>query len=364
MYLKDGAKNISDAEKDKITLDTVAPSCRLWDESTTWTNGNRTIRYGCNDDGSGCKQVEKGNQLFQTTAKTGIIKNYTIEDNAGNVNNCNGISANVYVDKTAPSCGNLSITSATTNGLNGNVSCLENTNESGCESSSSTFSNLASSSSEVIIKDIVGNSTNCTIDISGKTVEYCSNDYTLSNSKCVYTADATEVSGCPSGYTENPNSSGNTRCYKDVGEPSYSYSCSFSFASNLRWKEPNIINGTNYGGYQCWYYNWNVTNETYNCSSRNDRWLFNEWTYHSNNPTQRKNCVFLAIEIPYCSSGSESGGRCYEYSAKTATTYECSKGTYDSSIEKCIVTEDPSYKCPDNYTEYNDSGYCYKKGWE
>ena len=101
LYLKDGARNIASKE-DRITLDTEGPSCKLWGESTTWTNGNRTIKWGC-EDKNGCKVEEKGSKEYTTTIKIGDeISAYEIEDMLGNKTTCSGLQPNVYVDKDKP----------------------------------------------------------------------------------------------------------------------------------------------------------------------------------------------------------------------------------------------------------------------
>ena len=86
-------------------LDTTPPTCTSSGGSTTWTNGNRTITYGCkdNDGGTGCATGFKGGTVtVSTTNKTYIVPAYTIKDNAGNVTHCPAKTVNTYVDKTNP----------------------------------------------------------------------------------------------------------------------------------------------------------------------------------------------------------------------------------------------------------------------
>ena len=107
VYVKyrDRAGNESATQiSDTIILDTVNPTCTYTGESTTWTNANRTITTGCIDPTSGCDPVYSGGvTTFTTTTQTGTLTSYTIKDNAGNQVVCTK-TANVYVDKTNPTC--------------------------------------------------------------------------------------------------------------------------------------------------------------------------------------------------------------------------------------------------------------------
>ena len=88
-----------------VYVDKTAPSCtNRWD-STSWTSGNRTIYYGCSDGDSWCATAE-ASTTYSSTTQTATIAAYTIKDNAGNSTNCAARTANVYVDKTAPTCTN------------------------------------------------------------------------------------------------------------------------------------------------------------------------------------------------------------------------------------------------------------------
>ncbi len=165
LYLKDGARNIS-SKDDSIVLDATNPTCKLWGESTSWTKNNRTIKWGCEDATSGCKAGEIGNKEYNTTTKTSTIQ-YEIEDNAKNKITCN-LTANVYVDKTAPTCGTSwsgGSTTWTKDNRTLSISCSDGTNQSGCSQASysqtySTTTKVAKPS--VTISDTVGNTRVCT----------------------------------------------------------------------------------------------------------------------------------------------------------------------------------------------------------
>ena len=124
LYLKDGAKNISEVKEDKIVLDTIKPECTLNGDSTTWTNGDRTISWGCKDTGSGCVNDNIRNQEYTTTTKIDTIPMYNISDRAGNTNTCEERTVNVYVDKTAP---NIPTSTIRYNSATGTVRANANT---------------------------------------------------------------------------------------------------------------------------------------------------------------------------------------------------------------------------------------------
>ena len=93
--IKDKAGNSNSCSMN-VYVDKQKPTCTVSGGSTSWTGGNRTVTINCNDgSGSGCK-VSSFKDTVSTTTKT---KTYTVEDNAGNTGTC---TANIYVDKTAP----------------------------------------------------------------------------------------------------------------------------------------------------------------------------------------------------------------------------------------------------------------------
>ena len=141
-----------------VPIDRTGPSRTTSGESNKWTKDNRTINVTCTDVLSGC--VKNSDTLtYSTTTKTA---NYSISDNAGNSAT---YSANVYVDKTAPSCGPITgqSTEWTKNNRTISVSC--NDSDSGC--SISPVSQIFSSTTKqgtITITDAVGNSRNCTVN--------------------------------------------------------------------------------------------------------------------------------------------------------------------------------------------------------
>lgn len=108
LHVKSGITDMVGNESDeartnKFIFDSKGPECTNSGDSTSWTKNNRTITWGCSDDASGCKEGKSGGSTtYDTTTKTATIPAYTIEDNAGNTTTCPKRTANVYVDKTAP----------------------------------------------------------------------------------------------------------------------------------------------------------------------------------------------------------------------------------------------------------------------
>lgn len=120
----------------EIKLDKNPPSCSFSGESTSWTNDNRTIKATCSDSGSECTNGTASKQLTYTsgTIKTANLS-YTITDNAGNSATCSK-TANVYVDKDAPS---VTCSIGSDNGYNSNnvFYAVCNDTGSGCINSAS-----------------------------------------------------------------------------------------------------------------------------------------------------------------------------------------------------------------------------------
>lgn len=90
-------------------IDKTAPTCS-WSGDTNvapnaWTNQNRSISVSCNDLGGSNCNVNTLNKswLFNTGTTRTTDLSYEIKDNAGNVTVCSK-TANVFVDKTPPSC--------------------------------------------------------------------------------------------------------------------------------------------------------------------------------------------------------------------------------------------------------------------
>ena len=138
-------------------VDKTAPTCgSVSGASTSWTNRNRTITVGCNDSNSGCGS--SFSKTFSSTAKTGTI---TIKDKVGNTKNC---SVNVYIDKTAPTCGSVSGASTSWTNQNRTITVGCNDSNSGCNGNFSKTFSTSGKTDTVTISDRAGNTRGCSVN--------------------------------------------------------------------------------------------------------------------------------------------------------------------------------------------------------
>lgn len=149
-----------------VYVDTTAPSCTNGGDSTVWTNQNRTIKWGCSDSDSGCLSGG-GSKTFTTNTTTSVVGSYIIQDNAKNTTTCDARTANVYIDKTAPTCTNSGDSTTWTNQNRTIKWGCKDTGGSGCHkdySGGSKTYNYTINSGNIgayTIKDNAGNSTTC-----------------------------------------------------------------------------------------------------------------------------------------------------------------------------------------------------------
>jgi prepilin-type N-terminal cleavage/methylation domain-containing protein len=217
IYDNAGNSNTCSNSNANIYVDKDKPTCTFAGESTTWTNSNRTITATCSDTGSGCTTATASKTWSYTsgTTKTASLS-YTIYDNAGNSNTCKKPSANIYVDKTAPTCTHSENTTWTNQNYTLTWGCSDS--GSGCNSSYSGSSKVISTTAEsaavpkYTIKDNAGNTTTCDA-ISAVSVKVdkdaptCtatkSNTGTTSGVTITYSCDDTGsgVSNCPTAKT-------------------------------------------------------------------------------------------------------------------------------------------------------------------
>ena len=196
-------------------VDNIPPVCINSGDSTTWTKENRKITFGCRDNeatDSGCLSGSSGgSKTFTTTTKTSNIAAYVIKDNAGNTTNCAARTANVYVDKTSPTCTvSGESTTWTKNNRTINFGCSDGTNESGCDASASGGSKIFNTTTKTsniaayVIKDNVGNTTNCATRTANVYVDKTPPTCTDSGDSTTWTnKKRTIVYGCKDGTNES-----------------------------------------------------------------------------------------------------------------------------------------------------------------
>ena len=152
-YIKDNAGNTSNCTV-SLKKDATAPECTNRGDSTTWTNGKRTIYYECSDSDSGCSSG--GSKTFSSTTTTATIASYTITDAAGNSKVCPARTADVYVDTTAPSITCEKTNTGTTSGVTISCSCRDE--DSGVVSCDNGGSNITKTGDHTYyVKDRAGN---------------------------------------------------------------------------------------------------------------------------------------------------------------------------------------------------------------
>ena len=163
--IRDNAGNTTNCSKTaNVYVDKTAPTCNWTGESTSWTNANRTITVTGSDSFSGINNSYKTKSWpYSTTTKTAALS-YTIRDNAGNTTNCSK-TANVYVDKTAPTCNWTGESTSWTNN-NRTVTVTGTDSHSGINNSYKTKSWTYSSNTKnptvsYTIRDNVGNTKEC-----------------------------------------------------------------------------------------------------------------------------------------------------------------------------------------------------------
>lgn len=130
-----------------------------------------------------------------------------IEDKAGNKETCKK-TANVYVDKKAPTCTTSKSNEGTTSGVNVSISCNNVGNGSNVTCPSSE--NEVKSSQTYTVRDAAGNTSTCNVSVtsqSQKRTNTCSTGKRCSSASCeTYTecknsACGTEKCNCSSCYT-------------------------------------------------------------------------------------------------------------------------------------------------------------------
>ncbi len=157
----DAINNCSGKVTYKVKLDRTAPNCgTATGASTTWTNSNRTIKQACTETGgSGCVKSSYDTTYSSGTTSTSSV---LIKDIVGNEKTC---SYNVYVDKTAPTCGTA--TGASNKWAESRTvkqACSDS--GSGCEKSSYDKAYTTKTTTDTVtIKDKAGNPRKCTYNV-------------------------------------------------------------------------------------------------------------------------------------------------------------------------------------------------------
>ena len=182
--IEDKVGNMTTCSDFSIKLDRTDPVCgTATGGSTSWSkSADIEVGVNCSDTLSGC---EKSNFTTKVTdqTKTKSVE-ITISDNVGNTKTCTN-TYNIYLDRTAPTCGTATgaSTTWTKNNRTINQACADTL--SGCEKSSydATYKSTKKTDS-VTISDKVGNTRSCTYNVYvDKTPPSCTVTATKSKSK-------------------------------------------------------------------------------------------------------------------------------------------------------------------------------------
>lgn len=156
-----------------VMIDKTKPVCGDKNDSTTWTNSNRTVSVECRDVTSGCKESSYSETFDDSNTKNQAIKtkDITIMDNAGNTESC---VTDVYVDKENPTCtiskstsSNATSITLTVSGsdLGSGVNSYSWTSDSSGFSSNTSKTITSNGTYTAFVKDNVGNIGSCSIDV-------------------------------------------------------------------------------------------------------------------------------------------------------------------------------------------------------
>ena len=201
-----------------VQIDNTPPKCTSSGGSATWTNGNRTIKGTCSDNGSGCKgDVSK---TYSTNTNSTKESPGTVYDNVGNSVVCPA-NQTVKIDKTAPTCSSSGGNATWTNGNRTITGTCSDTGGSGCKGNASkTYSSNTNTTTARpgTVYDNAGNSVTCpgnqTVKID-KTAPTCSSSggnatWTNGNRTITGTCSDTGGSGCKGNASKTYSSNTNT----------------------------------------------------------------------------------------------------------------------------------------------------------
>ena len=172
--IKDNVGNETNCPSKNVNayIDNDPPTCTNTPSFSDWTREDRTITWGCSDNGSGCDPSSGGgSKIINTTMEKYTIPSYVIKDNVGNETNCPSVTIDVKVEKkpldtTPPTCTHTSNFSNWTN-QNRTITWGCSDSDSGCDSRYSGGSKIINTSMEKYtipsyeIRDNDGNITRC-----------------------------------------------------------------------------------------------------------------------------------------------------------------------------------------------------------
>ena len=358
-----------------VYVDIIPPTCTDSGDSTTYA-ASRVINYGCSDADSKCDPSYSGGSVTFNTTTTlqSTIAAYTIKDIAGNETACSQRTADVYVDKTAPTCTNRGDNSEW---KTGSVTIYYGCNDtnSGCATAEKntvfTSSTKTATIAAYTIKDNVGNETTCP--------ERTANIY-LDNTdpSCITTGESTtwthddrtigyvckdDHSGCNPSYSGGSQTFTTTTKTAEMGP--YTIKDNLGHETTCAKRSVNVyVSKTvtcSAGNY--------LPKNSKDCATCPENHYCGGGTY---NTYQSSDQGKTACESGYsCGTGKSSKGSC----CKTTTRNCCSAGTrFDDSSSVCVNQDyyngpecgvgwecvyGTNQHCYDNAIAWHPTGGCY-----
>ena len=321
-----------------VYVDTTKPSCIHSGDSTDWTASNRSINFGCSDSDSGClSSASGGSKEFSATTKTATIAAYTIKDNANNSTSCVSRTANVYVDKTPPTCswtdGSWALTTVPTiTGNDADSGVAQISNGGAYINGSSTTASFSSTGDKFgSVKDNVGLEGSCKITIESRS-EYrsatCSTYTSCQNDSCTWDTCLTGSYTCTGGNKTCETDACGCSVYNDPPSETLPTSCSSSGSSGDITYTACSVNS------------WNC-----NCWCRTNADTYPTWTTTSNRcQTKCESTASSSCRTGWI-GGSENGVYKWKksvYTCKTSKTCQHADCGWDS----CLTG---SYTCVGGY---------------
>jgi prepilin-type N-terminal cleavage/methylation domain-containing protein len=340
-YTKDFNGNVTSKSYNITTIDKEPPSCTSSGDSTSWTTGNRTITYGCSDPGvSGCDpSYSGGSKTYSSSIWTDTIPEYTIKDRAGNTVVCPARTANIYIDKTAPSCGSVSGDSTSWTNANRTINQNCSDGHSGCVKT--TYSTTYSSSTQtasIEISDNVGNKTTCSYNVYvDKNKPSCSvsksnagSESGVNTSVSCSDSGGSGVSSCPGGHSGLKSGTS----YTVTDRAGNSNTCSVG------------VEGYNCNGYSC---------NAHNCNCSDCYYGSNTCKYGCST-CSKENCTYTNyhnLSSVYCPNGGTPTGMSHNVTSYNSYSVQCRKCTtsyYSCNCSNCKTGSNTcSYGCSTCY---------------
>lgn len=171
--VKDNAGNEASCKSTvNVYVDNTSPSCTSSGGSASWTSDSRTLKGTCKDNESGCVSQTNNDRTYDSNGNVSWLINWqgswtnlspgTVCDKVGNCASCPN-NQTVKIDKTSPSLTCTIKDANDTDGVNVSVSASDN-DGSGMQEYTTLYKNKKSDFT-ITVKDNVGNSKSCNVNV-------------------------------------------------------------------------------------------------------------------------------------------------------------------------------------------------------